>query len=147
LPLDKFKVEDVYRPEIKHCEIISLEEDLEQVLKKFSGRTDINGFFVVDEKEKIKGIITRKDLLNFAKFKLGGELKPRIIRKFIYSNKVKDLISVDSSRVTINLTDYLRKALDIMTENELIDLPIIDKEGKIIGELDLSDILLKSVKF
>ncbi len=142
MPIDKVSVRDVYDPELGHCEILRPDESLEQIIRKFAERADLHGFFVVDETGKLLGVITRIDLLNFAKFKIGGHLQLSTLRKFIFSSKVKDIIHPLSLNIAVTLEDHLLKVLDIMVEHDLIDVPIVDKEGRVIGELKLSDILL-----
>jgi len=42
--------------------------------------------------------------------------------------------------------DDILKALELMLTGDLIDLPVLDKDGKIIGDLKLSEILFKIIQ-
>lgn len=140
---DKMKVKDAYDPQLGHCEILRPEESLHQLILKFAERADMRGFFVADTDGKLLGVVTRIDLLNFAKFKLGGHLQLSTLRKFVASSQVKDVIHPYSWGITVKPEDDLLKALDLMVDHDLIDVPVVDQEGRIVGELKLSDILIK----
>jgi CBS-domain-containing membrane protein len=104
---------------------------------------------VVDEDNKLLGVFTRRDLLDWARVKVGinsdvGKLwlaeETRLL-KIIMSFTAGDLISPESSRAWVGLKDSLSQALQLMVDLDLICLPVLDDDEQIIGDLKFMDIL------
>ncbi len=141
------RVKDAYDITKMSSLVIDENETLVNVIKSFVKNPDLRGIFLVDKKKVLKGSITRTDLLNIVKVKLGkdiDEIPLRILRlKHLSDIKVSEIASMFSQRAGVKLGDSLDRALDLMINMDLIDIPVLDDNNKIIGDLTLSEILLK----
>ena len=141
------RVKDAYNITKMSSLIIDENETLVNVIKRFVKNPELRGIFLVDKKKKLKGAITKTDLLNIVKVKLGkdvDEIPLRIlVLKHLSDVKVNEIVSMFSERAGVKLNDSLDKALELMIKMDLIDIPVVDEDNKIIGDLTLSEILLK----
>ena len=62
------------------------------------------------------------------------------------AKKAKDLVSGDPKAITVKETDTLQTALDKMLDHEEDVLPVVDNERRILGDLRLSEVLLKAIE-
>lgn len=112
---------------------------------------NINGIPVVDDKEKVIGIVTQGDLIEQNKnlhiptvitlfdavLFLDSEKKFESDVKKLTGNKVEDIYSPDA--VTVSVDTPISEIATIMAEKDIHTLPVLDdkKLVGIIGKLDL----------
>ena len=140
----KIMVKDIHDIKSLHSEIIEPDKNINQVLCRFADRADLGGIFVVDANKKLKGVITKTTLLNFAKLKLGGHLRIGDMKRLIMATNANDIAS--PWPISVKPEEDVLKALDLMLEYDLIDVPVVDREGRIIGDIQLSEIMLGLVE-
>jgi len=92
-------------------------------------RKNVNGLPVVDDTNKIIGIITQRDI-RLARFAVSLESSKTI---------VKNLMTPEP--YTIKANDTIKKALEIMFENNIERLPVVNDNDELIG-LVLEKIIL-----
>lgn len=85
-------------------------------------------FYVMDTEERLIGVVTAKKLL----------LSPP-------HERVENIM--DSAKVFLFEEDTLEKALESFSHNHLLAIPIVDKEHKLRGYVDLQIVLGESVDF
>lgn len=140
-------VRDIYNSARMNSLIVDENETLKETITKFAERPELKGIFILDKSKKLKGVVTRIDLLNLVKIKIGkdlGEVPLRILYlRGLKEVKTKDIASVYSKAAFVKLEDLLEKALKLMIDMDLVAIPIVDDDNNIIGDLKLSDILLK----
>jgi len=140
-------VRDIYNSARMNSLIVDENETLKETVIKFAERPELKGIFILDKSKKLKGVVTRIDLLNLVKIKIGkdlGEVPMRTLHiRELKEVKTKDIASVYSKAAFVKLEDPLEKALRLMIDMDLIAIPIVDDDNNIIGDLKLSDILLK----
>ena len=83
------------------------------------------------------------DLLKVSSIQMGAHKKFAMLNFFkymnlVYSEHVEDIMRKTN---TVKKTDKLMKALKVMESKGLSDLPIVDKNNMIIGELNGLEIL------
>lgn len=83
----------------------------------------IGGIPVVDDDNMLKGIVTNRDL--------------RFERDM---NKLIDVVMTKDNLVTTNQSTNLEQAADILQSHKIEKLPVVDKEGKLIGLVTYKDI-------
>ena len=66
--------------------------------------------------------------------------------RIVDAKKAKDLVSGDPKAITVKETDTLQTALDKMLDHEEAVLPVVDGERRILGDLRLSEALLKAIE-
>ena len=90
------------------------------------------------------GAVTTETLLRLLGYRVG-------VREFAGHSlwrMFKDVLKEDVDKVFIKIppvkqTEKLTQALQIMLDNHVNDLPVVDEEGKLVGELNSMEIFLK----
>jgi len=96
-------------------------------------RKNINGLPVVDEKKKVIGIITQRDI-RLARFAISLE-----------SSKTIDKNLMTPEPYIVKENDTIKKALEIMFENNIERLPVVkERSDELIG-LVLEKMILKKL--
>ncbi len=147
--LQKLTVNDAFQLKDEDPIVVRPEDDFSQVIKEFAHHADIRGVFVVDAERRFSGVITRTDLLDWARVKLGAVLlnpfsdTDKTIRliSLIRASTVGDILRPETRRAAVLATDTLADALRTMIEADLFVLPVIDASRHIIGSLTLSELL------
>ncbi len=127
--------------------IVNEDEKINEVIRHYAEKPSLRGIFVVDKEQKLKGAITRNDLLQWAKFKIGADIGKSDfvhvdeINRYVYSTTAKDIMYKYSSEVYVKPDDSLDLALDIMITEDTLSIPVTDDENKIIGDLVFSEVL------
>ena len=136
-----------------HSITVRSDDPIDQVVANFAKDPGLRGIFVVDKQNRFVGVITRFELLQWTKYKLVPEIQEELdwkiisdIKKYVYSTKAVEIINKGSSKAFLRMDDQIAKALHLMADYSLIDLPILDEKGKIIGDLKLSDLLNRILK-
>ena len=102
---------------------------------------------VVDSKNRLQGIITPKELLKAAEVcEFGGVRHPffsgREALHLLTSRYAKDIMS---SPISVKPDDDVQTAIDTMLSAGFYEVPVVDKEGKVIGEINYIGIISSSV--
>jgi CBS-domain-containing membrane protein len=147
----KLLVKDVFEISKTLSLIVNEEEEIYNVIKQYAENPSLRGIFVVDKERRLKGIITRNDLLQWAKFRIGTYTNDYAlildkIDRYVYSTTVKDIIHRDSSETYVKPEDNLTSALDMMFNEDVLAIPVVDEEKKILGDLMLSEVLYAIVQ-
>ncbi|WP_455277880.1 CBS domain-containing protein [[Eubacterium] cellulosolvens] len=138
-------VKDVFRNRTLSL-IVNEEEKITEIIKHYAEKASLSGIFVVDREQKLKGVITRDDLLQWAKFKIGADIGSDVfaieeINRYVYSTTAKDIMHKYSAEAYVKPEDSLDLALDMMLNEDTLAIPVIDKEKKIIGDLTFLEVL------
>jgi len=110
----------------------------------------LGGIFLVDSKLRFAGLIMRIDLLRWAHIRIaGGKGRHEIVLSEFYriadARKAKDLVAPDTQMLSAKEGDTLQAALDKMLDYEQDEIPVVDDEGKIVGDLGLSEVLWRGI--
>lgn len=149
ITLQRLTVKDAYRLDDEDPVILRLNDEISQVINNFADHAGLRGVFVVDDDNRFLGVITRTDLLDWARVKIGAVfLKPLIdmdktirLISLIDASTVGDILRQETNKVVVFANDTLAHALQMMIEADLIVLPVIDESQHIIGSLTLSELL------
>lgn len=144
--MDRISVSDVYNIHGSATLKVDAELSLEDVIGMLSRNPSMRGIFLLDSKQRFVGMITRIDLLRWAKLSLTGEqgghkLSMATLYKIINARKARDLISGDQQSFCIKESDTLQSALNKMLDIEEDVIAVLDSEGKVLGDLRLSEVL------
>ena len=95
--------------------------------------------------------VDQGDLICHTHFKLyRGKGNYRLVISEFYhivdAKKAKDIAKSFGRSQGVKETDNLQTALDKMVTTEEDVLPVIDDQGKILGDLRLSEVLLKAIE-
>ncbi|MFH1212073.1 MAG: IMP dehydrogenase [Candidatus Woesearchaeota archaeon] len=91
--------------------------------KSYMRELGVSGFLIVDKNEKLKGILSRRDIV-FAD----------------NAEKVEDVMTKNSDMITVDRFVSTAVAKKILHQHRIEKLPIIDKDGRIRGQITSTDI-------
>lgn len=98
---------------------------------------NVRGLSVVDDKGKLVGIVTDRDIKEASPSK-ATTLDVHELYYLLSEIKVKDIMS--TKLVTILPDQSVEKAAVLMMENKVGGLPVVDKEGKLVGVITHTDV-------
>ena len=130
---------------------VSGDASLEYVLAYLGHEEHIRGVFLVDAAKKFKDVLTSSDIRKWVYIELfGGKVRHEIPISTFYqiadAKKARDLVRSDYRSLGVRETDSLQTALDKMLDFDEDIIPVLDSEGHILGDLGLSEVLLKSLE-
>lgn len=102
--------------------------------------------FVVDDQGRLRGIVTPIQLMNFCKVRLASgaeEMSSGELIKYLDAKEVKDIML---PAVSVRPEDTIRIALSLMIRHGLEAMPITDKDGKVLGDIDFMEIINYSLE-
>ena len=122
----------------KNPVFIKIDDTLESAIELFESRK-ISHLLAVDKNGKVKGVISKNDLLEHLKSMIrqtGGKTYNDIILR---STKVSEIMTPNP--VCLKPEDPIDKAIDILLQQEFHIIPVIDSSNKPVGMLSAIDIL------
>ncbi|WP_455391665.1 CBS domain-containing protein [[Eubacterium] cellulosolvens] len=115
-----------------------LKDAVEAIIQRSTSRK----VYVVDDAGKLEGMITIETLLRHVGYRVGVRETGMIsFFKFLSGILKEDVADIMEKPVTITKKHKILDALQMMVEHHLNDLPIVDEEERIIGELHSFQIL------
>lgn len=137
-------VSDVYDLVIKEPATVRTGSKIREVFDEYLKNPVSRKVYVVDEQGKLMGAVTTETLLRLLGYRVG-------IREFAGLSlwkMMRDLLKegVDGVFIrvpTVKATDKVTKALQVMLDNHLNDIPVVDPDGKLIGELNSLELFHK----
>ncbi len=104
---------------------------------------------VVDEENRLKGVITPREILRAVEVREYGTIK----HPFFEGARVLGLLTARYAKdimgppVSVKADDEIEKAIDIMLSKVFYEVPVVDDEGIIIGEINYFSIIISSVDY
>ena len=134
---------------------VSPEATLEEAIKILA-KHKISGLPVVDADYKVVGVITEKDIVDYAgslhvipKMGTAGWISPHIdvsdlatFKKgyeLLATTKVKNVMS--AKPVTVEESTYIAEVARLMKKKNVNRVPVIDKAGKLVGIITRADLV------
>ncbi len=119
--------------------------DLHQVARLLS-ENKISGLPVVDDESRVIGVITERDILAMTGMRHGHTIKD-LIRHLLgeplprrrEGGKVEDFMS--SPAITVQPETDIRRAAATMDERGVKRLPVVDRDGRLLGIIARADIV------
>jgi CBS-domain-containing membrane protein len=147
----KLLVKDVFHSAPSFSLIVEESTPIKEIIKNFAEREELRGIFVADHEGMLSGVVTRKDLLIWTRIKFGlkgsGDFfQWRDVFEVARATKAKDICCKDGDQSFVHPETTIENALIIMQNNDLIDIPVVDKDRRILGDLHLSDILARALE-
>ncbi|HEY93980.1 MAG TPA: CBS domain-containing protein [Dehalococcoidia bacterium] len=149
--MNSVSVGEVYKLDGTASEQISQDESIEFVINRFAENPGLRAIFLVNVNNRFSGLITRGNLLRYIHLQVyGGQGRPDLtiseLYRYIHAKNALDLVSEPPQHVSLKETDTLKTALEMMMDYELDVLPVVDKQNRILGDLRLSEILVKTIE-
>jgi len=124
----KKKINEIMTTDVIYCE---QEDELSKIWDKMY-TSGFSGFPVL-KKGKVIGMITRSDIMKEGSVRLSKESgRTKVV-------PVKRAIKTPA--ITTTGDSKIEDAAKIMTESKIIRLPVTDKEGHLLGIVDIEDVL------
>jgi CBS domain-containing protein len=145
------QVGEVYKLHGNSSITVSENVSLEYVLTYLVRDRQIRGVFLVDTDRKFKGLITSTDIRRWVHIELfGGKGRNEIPISSFYqiadAKKAIDLARGDYLSIGVKETDNLQTALDKMLDFKEDIIPVLDNVGHVLGDLSLTEVLLKALE-
>jgi CBS domain-containing protein len=125
----------------------SVKEDaiLKDAVEAITQESHSRKVYVVDSNGKLNGVITIETLLRQVGYKVGvRETGVISFFKFVSGILKDNVMEFTEKPATITKRYKVLDAMRMMVEHHLNDLPIIDEEDRLIGELNSLEILVKA---
>jgi CBS domain-containing protein len=122
------KVKELMTTDVKHC---GMETNL-AAAAKIMWEGDCGAVPVIDERDRVVGVITDRDIC------IAAATRPRTEAEIL----VKDVIS--KALYTCAPGDDVRAALETMKSRKVRRLPVVGQEGRLAGIVSIHDIAVRS---
>ena len=126
---------------------VSEEEEIFEVANKVTKDSETLLVCVVDKENKLIGMITPKELLKAAEVCEYGNVRHpffsgREALHLLTSEHARDIMSAP---ISVKPGDEVQTAIDLMLRSNLYEVPVVDKDGKVLGEINFLGIISHSV--
>ena len=159
--MKEIRVKDIYKIYGVASLAISKDSSLDTIISSFAHDPSLRAIFLTDASGRFLGEITQIDLVKWVHLQCHGSSS--VIRRFegvlsghvlsaweisrlISATKAVDLALSNYQQLGIKEDDTLQTALDKMIDYGTTILPVLDSQGKILGDLRLSEILVSTIE-
>ena len=126
---------------------VSEDEEIFEVANKVTKDSETLLVCVVDKENKLIGMITPRELLKAAEVGEYGNVR----HPFFSGREALHLLTSDHARdimsapISVKPDDEVQMAIDLMLRSNLYEVPVVDKDGKVLGEINFLGIVSHSV--
>ncbi len=139
--VETVKIKDMRMLVTPHPVFVNKNESADEIARAFIANPRLKSVYVVDDKLELLGKVTLKKLIKHEFIDLlpshFGILDFNAL-EFIGKKNAEDLMF---SAIYINDEDTLKTAFVKMYENDLDELPVVDNKNRLIGNIDLLELL------
>ncbi|KAA3663992.1 MAG: CBS domain-containing protein [Chloroflexi bacterium] len=126
--------------------VVAHDTSLADVLAQLAQDHDLRSVCIVDVDERLVGVVNPHDLLQLIKVRLQiprdrREVPVRRVRRLVMAKTIDDLMLVGSAETAVSLQDTLADTLNKMSQYDLVSIPVVDSEGRVVNDLRLSEVL------
>ncbi len=120
------------------------DEQIYEAVAKITEDKETTIACVVDKDDRLKGIITPKRVLKtvavraFETIRHSLFLGPGMLHMLATAKYVKDIMNAPMS---VRPEDGIEKAIDLMLELDICEVPVVDKHGRLLGVINYNDII------
>jgi len=149
-PIGDIRVSDVLKDigGLMKPAVVSKDATLRDAVDAIIEDSKTRKVYVVDAEGKVVGTITLETLMRQGGYRLGVRTPGMTSFLRMLAEIAKDKVTeVMAKPVKVYDDELLTNVTRLMVEHHLNDLPVVDRDGKIVGELNGLDILRASRKF
>ena len=132
-------VKDAKRELLPDLDLVHPQTDLKHVFEIFKFHTVTRVIFVVDDQNKLVGMVDVKILLRL----LASSVVKQESLTFFSEVSARTAEDIMVRRIYVKENEPLSKALQIMVDTKTEDLAVVDDQEKITGSLNCFDVMLK----
>jgi CBS domain-containing protein len=130
------------------CNKIQEDEPIYEAIKKIASSKKSKIACVIDKEGKLKGLLTPRDVLEELEVSKFGGVRGRFfagpeVLHLLTSKYARDIMSAP---VSVHVNDGIEEAINTMLDHGFYELPVVDDEMKVIGEISYFDIILSAVE-
>lgn len=149
--MEAIRVMDVYQSHGMASVSIPENMPLAHVVSRFALDPNLRAVFLIDSDARFTHMLSRFDLLKWAHLRLfkGKGIREMKVADFVRiteAKEVKSLARRDEHSFSIKESDTLRTALNRMIEYQEDIIPVLDEDRRVLGDLRLSEVLLKTLE-
>jgi len=144
------KVQDVFRLIASKPAIVPDDAPIEKVLDEFVNDPKRRIVCVVDGEQKLVGLISLTELLIYIGVHAGEAVKSfthlapyEAGLRYMMGNQAKHVMR---EAISVKSDDKLLDALNMMEQTGLEELPVVNDQGMIVGEIHGLEILIETLK-
>ena len=125
---------------------VSEDEEIAEVVNKVIKDCETLLVCVVDKDDRLIGMITPRELLKVAEVGEYGNVR----HPFFSGREALHLLTSDHARdimsapISVKPDDEVQTAIDLMLGSNVYEVPVVDKDGKVIGEINFLGIVSHS---
>lgn len=135
------KVKEVFQTITKGADLVRETDPIREVIHKVARNPATRSVFVVDDSERLVGIINVRALLRVVGARFLNRETLTVI-PYLTARKASDIMQQPYS---VCLEDEIEEGLRLAVQHDLKDIPVVE-DGKVVGDLNCFEILL-NVKF
>jgi len=140
-------VGDVYEEFVDRPSIVKADAKIRDAIDQMLENPTSRKVYVVDAEGRYIGTVTTETVLRLLGYRVGiRETGGLTFFRFLRDTLKEEVGTIMIRTKTITKTARLTDALSIMLEYHLNDLPVVDEENKVIGELVSLELFLKGKK-
>jgi len=152
--VQSIKVKEVFDLIECHALTITLEESILDLLNKITSDKWTRHVYVVDKDSHLVGAVRFNDIISYicpdTNIPSDNDLNfgdTSFINYFKFSDAhyVKDIMN--EAPVSVKMETSLKDVLGIMQEEKINELPIVDSDNHVIGEVNLMEVISKFIEF
>jgi CBS domain-containing protein len=134
---------------IKRFVKVREEEEIYKVIEKIAEDRETMLACVVDKEDRLKGVITPKELLKIVE----ARVFEMISHPFIEGREALGLLTLKyakdimSAPISIKPDDRVEQAINIMLDEGFYEVPVVNEKGQILGEINYFGIIIDSVGY
>lgn len=137
-------VGDVSELVVKRPTTVTMNAKIGEVIDGMISNPLSRKVYVVDEKGKLRGMVNTETILRLIGYRTGiRETGALSFYRFLRDMLKEDVASLLSTVHSVTTDSRLIDALKIMVQDHVNDLPVVDGEGTLIGELVSLELFIK----
>jgi CBS domain-containing protein len=127
---------------------VSEDETIYEAVRKIAASRKTTIACVVDKQDKLRGLLTPRDILEAFEVRKFGGIRGRFfagpeVLHLLASKYAKDIMSAP---VSVHVNDRVEEAINTMLDHGFYELPVVDKDMKVIGEVSYFAVLIDSLE-
>ncbi len=127
---------------------VSEDEPIYEAVKRIAASREITIACVVDREDKLKGLLTPKDILGALEVRDFGGIRSRFftgheVLHLLTSRYAKDIMSAP---VSVKADNEVWEAINTMLDHGVYELPVVDEHMKVMGAITYFDILMNTLR-
>jgi len=130
------RVKDCYKEVTHEADLVRENDSIDKVMDTMAKAPLSRSVYVIDDEGRLIGTIIVRDVLEF----LGPQFIDSTCEtvREIFAKKAGDIMRTP---ISVSMDDGIDKAIKIAIQEDLDDIPVCDKDGKVVGDLNCFEMI------